>query len=645
MSRVQRTVLIFVILISFSFSLLTSAFALEWPQDAGNPQRTGSTDENPLEPWTFLWSWNGPDANGGIGNHFYDAPKEARTVTGGNNIYVPTGSQGLYALNKNTGAQSWRIPVTSFNAAPIYDSGFVYAGGTNGTLYKINASTGQITGSYAANSPLNKAILIVGSYVYAASDDGKLHKVNTTTMASVWVYTGSSTAATPASYSLSRDILVYATDDLYVHAVNNSDGSSKWKVKPTPNNPGDSSVSVNTTVAGTPVGTQFEHAYPVIAEQHGIALIRLQLPPSFMFDNGLPGGTYPNSNTEVKTYLQNNPSHKNLFALNLDNGSEKFIPAVGYGSTEDMISTRPEGYGVMGSQPVVKVWPNGSEVVYIHFRNGQSNPPDGRWDGHMGEMVLDNTTVSGLIAGDLRFMKTSRYNGYGGSGYDHIIDEQTPITVAGDTIFNSHWAAMTSHRIIDRSSTFGLTYSNPITTTKHPPIIRALSNTCTNKNTSTHWTTCTNLNYVTDGGRYFDGPGWWGYWGVADPPGWKIGSGNTTGTSYSTGFLPRYTYVADGKIIVEGNGGELLVFSHSGSVLLSPTPTIIASTPTPTTQQPSPTPKPGDVNGDLSINLSDLSILLSNFGKTGAVRTQGDLDGNGSVNLSDLSQLLANFGQ
>lgn len=54
---------------------------------------------------------------------------------------------------------------------------------------------------------------------------------------------------------------------------------------------------------------------------------------------------------------------------------------------------------------------------------------------------------------------------------------------------------------------------------------------------------------------------------------------------------------------------------------------------------------PGDVNGDGDVNLSDLSILLANFGTLGGTTQEmGDLNGDGDVNLSDLSILLGNFG-
>jgi hypothetical protein len=49
---------------------------------------------------------------------------------------------------------------------------------------------------------------------------------------------------------------------------------------------------------------------------------------------------------------------------------------------------------------------------------------------------------------------------------------------------------------------------------------------------------------------------------------------------------------------------------------------------------------PADVNGDGSVDASDLSILLSNWGGSGV----GDIDGNGSVDAGDLSALLGAWG-
>lgn len=54
---------------------------------------------------------------------------------------------------------------------------------------------------------------------------------------------------------------------------------------------------------------------------------------------------------------------------------------------------------------------------------------------------------------------------------------------------------------------------------------------------------------------------------------------------------------------------------------------------------------PGDLNGDSSVDLNDLTTLLSNFGTpSGATPEQGDINGDGAVDLSDLTLLLSAFG-
>jgi len=53
-------------------------------------------------------------------------------------------------------------------------------------------------------------------------------------------------------------------------------------------------------------------------------------------------------------------------------------------------------------------------------------------------------------------------------------------------------------------------------------------------------------------------------------------------------------------------------------------------------------PVPGDVNGDLRVDLADLALVLSDFGASGAF--PGDLDGDGDVDLEDLSRVLSYYG-
>jgi len=58
----------------------------------------------------------------------------------------------------------------------------------------------------------------------------------------------------------------------------------------------------------------------------------------------------------------------------------------------------------------------------------------------------------------------------------------------------------------------------------------------------------------------------------------------------------------------------------------------------------SPAPQcPGDIDRDGSVDLGDLSTLLSQFGSSGP-GLSGDLDRDGDVDLGDLATLLSHFG-
>lgn len=509
----------------------------EWSQDGHDAQRTGYTPEEPALPWSLAWTWNGPDASGGTGGHLYNAPRQARTVTGGSYVYVPAGTAGLYALRKSDGSPAWHLTVTAFNAAPAYDpaGSHLYAGGADGKLYKLEAGTGRVLATYAAGGGLNKAVLLVGSSAYVLTDAGELHKVNTADMSRAWVYAAGSGSTTPAAYSAKAGLVIFSTADLYVHAVRQVDGVAQWRVKPTSH------------AAQSPY--TFEGYWPVVAEQHGVVFVRLTLAWDVLFSGPgsgqYGGGVYPTSNSATRTLLaSNNGALENLFALNLKDGSQKFVPAVGFGGVEFKDSAG-NLYLQAAPMPVVKVYPDGSEVAYIVFRSGQGNPPDGRWDSHMGEMVLDNTTVPGLAAGDLRFIDFPNSN-------VRITDEQTPFTMAGDTLLHAHWGASESVAILDRSASLGLSQTAPIKVQTRPVVVRR-QQACSSFIPATHWTTC-GL-YLYGDTRYWSGPGFWVYWNVMDPP-------TPLSIAYSEGAKPRYSYVSDGLLIIEGNGGELFVLHH-----------------------------------------------------------------------------------
>jgi hypothetical protein len=56
-------------------------------------------------------------------------------------------------------------------------------------------------------------------------------------------------------------------------------------------------------------------------------------------------------------------------------------------------------------------------------------------------------------------------------------------------------------------------------------------------------------------------------------------------------------------------------------------------------------PLPGDANLDGVVDINDLTIVLTNYGQSGANWLTGDFDGSGTVDINDLTIVLANYNQ
>lgn len=424
----------------------------EWTQHGHDAQRTSYTNQVVETPWRWKWSWNGPNTSGGISSGKTTLPRNVQPVTGGGRVYVAAGSRGVFALQQadsNGDRQAdiaWNATsIGTINSTVAYDgdTNTVFAVSTNGTLYKLNASNGSIVGQFSAGSSSNlplppavisdRVLFSMGNNVYA---------INKQNMNQIWSYSAGSAVHTPPSYSPSRNAVIVGSADLYVHAIKNTDGTRAWRVKPSPN------------VASSP--NEFARGWPVIAESHGYVLMKMRLNWQTMWT----WNPWPVSNQTMRSNLQGNPSQQALFVLDLDDGTIPFIANIGHGGYGD------NDYQPMGPQPIVKNSADGSEVVYTIIRG--STQYDGRWDSHFGEMVLDNTTVSGYQAGYVRFIQYISPSQY------LLTDEQPNVSMMGNYLFGGHWMAGLSLKINDRSSNRG-SYESRITSTTTPHIVTSSS--------------------------------------------------------------------------------------------------------------------------------------------------------------------------
>ncbi len=110
------------------------------------------------------------------------------------------------------------------------------------------------------------------------------------------------------------------------------------------------------------------------------------------------------------------------------------------------------------------------------------------------------------------------------------------------------------------------------------------------------------------------------------------------------GVIYDTTKIANGphtvNVVTHDLSGNSTPSTMSISVQNTPT-TPPPTTPPPTTPPPTTPPKKGDLNSDGKVNITDLSILLSNWGRSGV---PADLNSSGKVDITDMSILLSNWG-
>ncbi|MCB0023685.1 MAG: PQQ-binding-like beta-propeller repeat protein [Caldilinea sp.] len=437
----------------------------EWSQHGHDALRTSYQPLAIPTPWRWKWSWNGPTATGTVSAGKTGLPRNSQPVTGGGRVYVAAGSRGVFALDNANGSVLWnQATIGTIASTPAYHAptASLFVVSTDGKLYKLNAATGAVTSLFATNQssslPLppalhgNRLFFSMGQSVYAL-DTGDLHEL--------WRYDAGSSVDTPPSYSPATDLVVAGSRDLYVHAIAGATGAQRWRVKPTSLNPGDPGYSAP--------NAEVSRGWPVIAEEHGLVMIKLRLNWQTLWT----WSPWPGTNTQMRANLTAQPNQEALMVLRLQDGSKAFVANIGHGGYGD------GNYMPMGFMPVVKRFDNGQEVAYVVMRGSPCLrlPCDGRGDARLGEMLLDDTTVAGYLAGYVRFMNNTYVP----------TDEQPYLTMAGNQLYAGHWEAGLAHTIVDRSPSRG-TGSAPITTSNLPHIATSQdSDVCRTGFSTTHY--------------------------------------------------------------------------------------------------------------------------------------------------------------
>ncbi len=186
----------------------------------GDSGHTGSAADPMPTPLSLLWRHTTASARGNL-----SSPIEADGV-----VYFGSGPH-IYAINASDGTQKWKFPATgsakaSFGTTPTLADGFLYFGGDDACLYKVNASTGAQVWVKKVDGPVRSSPVVEDRVVYFGSADSHLYAVRAETGSQVWAYAAGGSITTPPIVSEGQ--VIFACTDNKIYSVSAATARLNW---------------------------------------------------------------------------------------------------------------------------------------------------------------------------------------------------------------------------------------------------------------------------------------------------------------------------------------------------------------------------------------------------------------------------------
>ena len=109
------------------------------------------------------------------------------------NVYALAGARAQFAQ------VLWTFPTgDAVGSSPTLAGGVVYVGSDNGTVFAINAGTGQSVWNFTTGGQVDSSPTVANGVVYVGSANGNFHALNADTGALLWQFPIGSFVASPA---------------------------------------------------------------------------------------------------------------------------------------------------------------------------------------------------------------------------------------------------------------------------------------------------------------------------------------------------------------------------------------------------------------------------------------------------------------
>jgi len=144
----------------------------------------------------------------------------------GNTVYIGS-SDGLYALDKETGKVLWDNEIGAVFSKPAFFNSIVYCGSTNGKIYGFDSENGDMKFSFEIDEEIYCSPVTNDRVLYIGSNDGFLYAIDIKEKDLKWKFeTDGPVVSAPL---VINDVLYFGSWDSNLYALDSKAGKLKWK--------------------------------------------------------------------------------------------------------------------------------------------------------------------------------------------------------------------------------------------------------------------------------------------------------------------------------------------------------------------------------------------------------------------------------
>ena len=196
----------------------------EWPTLHKDYQRSGYTADVVQGPYERKWY-----------RDFHDEMIATRVeaIVAEGNCFIGTFAGNMYALDITDGDIVWNFAAAGpIGASPCYEGGRLYLGAdegfATGHLYCLDSADGSLVWKYDAGAGIWASPACDGPRVYFGDRAGIFHAISARTGELLWTLKTGGMILKPASFSPSKDKILFGSEDMHVYCVN-LEGKLLWK--------------------------------------------------------------------------------------------------------------------------------------------------------------------------------------------------------------------------------------------------------------------------------------------------------------------------------------------------------------------------------------------------------------------------------